>query len=149
MDGYRVLLLEQQCCTHVEQPLCWLCCTQIYCCLRLVGFNNSGYLRNEDQAVVVFIQQYVKFRQGEVWQQIKAEFEAAGMDTADEDRYSIAAHTLDVSAAEWCVVGSTACTWWHFRLHHVTVKQGKACAGCRVGLSIHVPFHTQSPSVAD
>lgn len=43
---------------------------------RIVGFASLTYVSLEEQAVLYFIEKYVKFKQGEVWRQIKAEFEA-------------------------------------------------------------------------
>lgn len=43
---------------------------------RILGFASVTYVSLEDQAALYFIEKYVKFKQGEVWRQIKAEFEA-------------------------------------------------------------------------
>lgn len=52
---------------------CPLFCLQVF---RIVGFASLTYVSLEEQAVLYFIEKYVKFKQGEVWRQIKAEFEA-------------------------------------------------------------------------
>ncbi len=43
--------------------------------LQLVGMANLTYLSLEDQAMLCLIEKYVKFRQGDLWKQIKEEFE--------------------------------------------------------------------------
>ncbi len=58
---------------------------QVYTCLQLVGFSNLSYLSPADSAVLLVIEQYTRFRQGEVWADIKSEFERQGVATTEED----------------------------------------------------------------
>ena len=59
----------------------------MYVCLKLLDPTNLGYLPAEDRSTLAFVEQYLKFRQGQVWQAIKQDFEAAGMELTQEDRY--------------------------------------------------------------
>ena len=43
--------------------------------LKAVGMGSLTYLSLEDQSMLCMIEKYVKFRQGELWRQIKEEFE--------------------------------------------------------------------------
>ncbi len=59
---------------------------QVYACFAQLGFDSlAGKLPPRDAAVLVFIQQYVKFRQGEVWLDICTEFAATGLTPTQED----------------------------------------------------------------
>lgn len=59
---------------------------QVYACFCQLGYEAvSAGLPPADNAALTMIWQYVKFRQGQVWQDIKAEFEAAGITPTQED----------------------------------------------------------------
>jgi hypothetical protein len=54
--------------------------------LKLLDPTTLGYLPPEDLSTLAFVEQYLKFRQGQVWQAIKQELEGAGMELTQEDR---------------------------------------------------------------
>lgn len=59
---------------------------KIYAVFALVGFDAvRSQLDARDQAVLAFIEQFVKFKQGEVWMDMKEEFGAAGMKPTETD----------------------------------------------------------------
>jgi hypothetical protein len=60
---------------------------QVYACFAQLDLGSlSPCLGPADAAVLAFIRQYLKFRQGEVWQGIAADFEAAGLSPTQEDK---------------------------------------------------------------
>lgn len=62
-------------------------CPQVYSCIAQVGFDAVAPLLVADQlAVLAVVKQYVRFRQGEVWQDISAAFKSEGLQPSDEDR---------------------------------------------------------------
>lgn len=61
---------------------------QVYACLALLGFDQLGYLGPEDQALLLLVQHYASFRQGEVWQDIAARLDANGVKPTEDDRYT-------------------------------------------------------------
>lgn len=65
-----------------------------------MGFASLTYVSLEEQAVLYFIEKYVKFKQGEVWRQIKAEFEA-------EVRAAALRPTVDITVAGAGIVVGT------------------------------------------
>ncbi|WIA12689.1 hypothetical protein OEZ85_006330 [Tetradesmus obliquus] len=63
---------------------------KVYACfaqLDLAGLSSR--LAPADAAALAFIRQYLKFRQGEVWQGIAADFEAAGLSPTQEDKLRV------------------------------------------------------------
>jgi hypothetical protein len=60
---------------------------QVYACFAQLDLGVlSSCLDPADAALLTFIRQYCKFRQGEVWQGIAADFEAAGLSPTQEDK---------------------------------------------------------------
>jgi hypothetical protein len=71
--------------SHSGDDQIW--CVQVYACFAQLDLGSlSSSLAPADAAVLAFIRQYTKFRQGEVWQGIAAEFEAAGLSPTQEDK---------------------------------------------------------------
>jgi len=61
--------------------------TKIYTCLSSVGFESvAALLAPRQLAHLAVVREYVRFRQGEVWQDIRATFEAEGLQPSEEDR---------------------------------------------------------------
>lgn len=63
---------------------------KVYGVLKLLGFDSFAYLSAADQAVLAGVEKYVKFRQGDVWRSMAAEFEGAGMRPTAPDRARLA-----------------------------------------------------------
>lgn len=60
---------------------------KIYSAFKLLGFDKCGQEATfEEQAMLTLIEQYVKFRQGEIWQDIKREFDVTGLKPTEEDK---------------------------------------------------------------
>lgn len=51
------------------------------------GLQALEQLPAADAATLLAIHEYMAFRQGEVWQDIRADFDAAGLQLTQEDRY--------------------------------------------------------------
>ncbi|GMH36299.1 hypothetical protein BSKO_04167 [Bryopsis sp. KO-2023] len=60
--------------------------TKLYGIIKLMGFETFHYLNARDKATMALIEKYLKFRQGEVWQDISGSFEEAGMKPTAPDR---------------------------------------------------------------
>jgi len=74
---------------------------QVYACFAALGVAGSRdssavspdglhalqQLPASDAATLAVIQQYTAFRQGQVWQDIRADFIAAGLQVTQEDRW--------------------------------------------------------------
>ena len=53
--------------------------TRIYIVLAALGFETAkDYAAVADAATLAVVEQYVRFRQGEIWQDIKAQLELEG-----------------------------------------------------------------------
>ena len=63
---------------------------KIYSVFRLLGFDRFPYLSPQDKAQLAVVEKYLKFRQGEVWQEIAAELEASGLRPTAPDRERLA-----------------------------------------------------------
>jgi hypothetical protein len=60
---------------------------QVHACLSQVGFDAVAPLLPPRQlAALAVVREYVGFRQGEVWRDIRAAFEAEGLQLSDEER---------------------------------------------------------------
>mmetsp|Transcript_54941 Transcript_54941/g.174669 ORF Transcript_54941/g.174669 Transcript_54941/m.174669 type:complete len:289 (+) Transcript_54941:303-1169(+) len=59
---------------------------KVYSVVAGLGVDSLGYLDHSDAATVASIEQYVKFKQGEVWQDINSELEREGMKPTEPDR---------------------------------------------------------------
>ena len=87
-------LFSALCCVYT--CVCW----QVYACFAALGVAGSKdsscvspdglqalqQLPPPDAASLVVIQQYKAFRQGEVWRDIRADFDGAGLQLTQEDR---------------------------------------------------------------
>lgn len=60
---------------------------RIYGVFKLLGFDRCDYLAPRDQAVLAVVEKYAKFRQGDMWRTIQAEFDASGMRPTAPDRW--------------------------------------------------------------
>lgn len=69
---------------------------KVYAVFRVCGFDTFTYLDAPDQAVLAVVEKYIKFRQGELWQEIAAEFEASGMRPTAPDRWGARSRTRGV-----------------------------------------------------
>ena len=64
---------------------------KIYSVLKIAGIDNiAKYVSLEDQATLCLIEKYVRFKQGEVWRQIKQELEEEGVRPTAPDRLRLA-----------------------------------------------------------
>ncbi|MEW5303624.1 MAG: hypothetical protein WDW36_006297 [Sanguina aurantia] len=64
--------------------------SKIYALFRVLGYDTMPYLDAKDQAVLVVVEKYVKFKQGEVWREIEAEFAAEGIEPTSPDKARLA-----------------------------------------------------------
>ena len=60
--------------------------TTVYIVLESIGFDCLECQDAKDEATALFIKNYVKFRQGEIWQDIRKEFLETGMKPTAPDR---------------------------------------------------------------
>jgi hypothetical protein len=59
---------------------------QVYACLSQAGFDAVAPLLSAPQsAALAVVREYVRLRQGEVWRDIAAAFEAEGLAPSQED----------------------------------------------------------------
>ncbi|KAJ9526659.1 hypothetical protein QJQ45_017570 [Haematococcus lacustris] len=63
---------------------------KVHGCFRLLGFGSLSYLPATDAAALALVEKYVKFKQGEIWSAMAAEFEATGMRPTAPDRERLA-----------------------------------------------------------
>lgn len=63
--------------------------TKVYAVLESIGFDCLQLSDARDEATVLFLKSYVKYRQGEIWQDINKEFLAIKMKPTAPDRYEI------------------------------------------------------------
>jgi hypothetical protein len=59
---------------------------RIYSVCAHLGFPNLAYCDEADQATLAFVEQYVKFKQGEVWTEIDRKFRLQGIKPTAADR---------------------------------------------------------------
>eukprot|EP00976_Prorocentrum_cordatum_P027045 549119-Prorocentrum_minimum.AAC.2 len=64
--------------------------TGVYAVFTKLGFENFPYLDHADHSTLCTIENFVKFRQGEVWQDISAEFAAEAVKPTAADRQRLA-----------------------------------------------------------
>jgi len=63
---------------------------KVYAVLSKLGFENFPYLDHTDHSTLCTIENFVKFRQGEVWQDISAEFAEEAVKPTAADRQRLA-----------------------------------------------------------
>ena len=63
--------------------------SKIFAIFKLLGFDNFGYLSNRDAATLCFIKEFIRFKQGEVWQDIQERFERQGIAPTEIDQQRI------------------------------------------------------------
>mmetsp|Transcript_28281 Transcript_28281/g.34349 ORF Transcript_28281/g.34349 Transcript_28281/m.34349 type:complete len:858 (-) Transcript_28281:68-2641(-) len=59
---------------------------KVYSVFTNLGFDSIDYVTDKDKATVETIRQYVKFKQGEVWQDVQVDFDLAQMRPTLPDR---------------------------------------------------------------
>mmetsp|Transcript_32935 Transcript_32935/g.63262 ORF Transcript_32935/g.63262 Transcript_32935/m.63262 type:complete len:884 (-) Transcript_32935:291-2942(-) len=61
-------------------------CAKVYAVFSKLGFDSLNYLSPIDQSTLCTIEKYVEFKQGEVWQDIAADFESEFLKPTGSDR---------------------------------------------------------------
>lgn len=61
---------------------------KIYGIFKLIGFDACPYLDSRDHVVLAAVEKYAKFRQGDVWRSIQADFNTAGIQPTAPDRWA-------------------------------------------------------------